>query len=262
MTSRRGGRTWIGPLIAVVVLALILGYLLIPGVLLYPPEPPPAAAPGPGDDLTLRRDINHSLEDRAKALREAVGQNVCRADGQLVLPDGTPLNGAGAEAGAGGAPGAEAGPSPKALLPPDPGALTVPPGAEAATTPSFQGSLVELLDKATALMVVEGEQAPSAAASSWRPGSRHQPPRRREATPDGLFVTNRSSGGVHSAPRTCTARGARVGRPDFAVLEVTVQRAATAGTREPHRAAGERGRRRLPGRDPRHRRELPGARER
>ena len=221
VTSRRGGRTWIGPLIAVVVLALILGYLLIPGVLLYPPEPPPAAAPGPGDDLTLRRDINHALEDRAKALREAVGQNVCRADGQLVLPDGTPLNGAGGEGGAGGAPGAKAGPSPNALVPPDPGALTVPPGAEAATTPSFQGSLVDLLDQATVLVVVAGEHGAIGSGFFVAPETvvtnRHVV---EGAAPDQLFVTNQKLGGLQPARIKDITASSTIGGPDFAVLEV------------------------------------------
>ncbi len=217
VTSRRSGRTWVGPLIAVVVLALILGYLLIPGVLLYPPEPPAAAAPGPGDDLALRRDINQALEDRARALREAVGQNVCRADGQLVLPDGTPLNGAGAN----GAPGAEPGPSSKALLPPDPGALTVPPSADAATTPSFQGSLVDLLDQATVLVVVAGEHGAIGSGFFVAPETvvtnRHVV---EGAAPDQIFVTNQKLGGLQPAHIKDITASSTIGGPDFAVLEV------------------------------------------
>ncbi len=219
VTSRRGGRTWVGPLIAVMVLALILGYLLIPGVLLYPPEPPAAAAPGPGDDLALRRDINRALEDRAKALREAVGQNVCRADGQLVLPDGTPIDGGGA--GPNGAPGAQSGPSSKALVPPDPGALTVPPGAEAATTPSFQGSLVDLLDQATVLVVVAGEHGAIGSGFFVAPETvvtnRHVV---EGAAPDQIFVTNQKLGGLQPARIKDITAASTIGGPDFAVLEV------------------------------------------
>jgi hypothetical protein len=153
VTSQRG-RPWLAPLIAVVVLALILVFLLIPGVLLYPAAPPPLATPGFDQDLALRRDINEALRERVEALRGAVEENVCRADGQLVLPDGrTPEGMTPLPDGETGGPG---GPSPQALLPPDPQEL-VPSDDGAAPDPPFTGSLVDLLDQSTVLVVVAAE---------------------------------------------------------------------------------------------------------
>jgi hypothetical protein len=118
------------------VLALILVFLLIPGVLLYPAAPPPLATPRLDQDLALRRDINEALRERVEALRGAVEENVCRADGQLVLPDGrTPDGMTPLPDGETDGPG---GPSPQALLPPDPQEL-VPPDDGAAPDPSFTG---------------------------------------------------------------------------------------------------------------------------
>jgi V8-like Glu-specific endopeptidase len=220
VTVRRAGRTWVAPLIAVVALALILAYLLIPGVLLYPLEPPIAAAVGPSDDLALRRDINGALEDRAQELREAVDQNVCRADGQLVRPDGSPLDGGGAGA-SGAGEGTPPGPSPKALLPPDPGALTVPPSAEAATTPAFEGSLVDLLDQATVLVVVAGERGAIGSGFFVAPQTvitnRHVV---EGGNPDQIFVTNQALGGLQPARIKDITASSEIGTPDYAVLEV------------------------------------------
>ena len=220
MTSQRG-RPWLAPLIAVLVLALILLFLLIPGVLLYAPEQPALATPGLDQDLALRRDINEALRERVEALRGAVEENVCRADGELVLPDGRTPDGLTPRAeGETGAPESPPERSPQALLPPDPQAL-VPPDDGAAPDPSFTGSLVDLLDQATVLVVVAAEDGAIGSGFFVAPNivvtNRHVV---EGAGPDQLFVTNQALGGLQPARILHITTSSDIGTPDYAVLEV------------------------------------------
>ena len=221
VTSQRAGRAWIGPLIAVVVLALILIFLLIPGVLLYPSQPIAEAGLGLNEDLALRRDINETLRERLDALRGAVAENVCRADGELVLPDGRrpdglPPGAAGEAAGPEGAPG----PSPQALLPPDPQQLVPPPDPAAPSQP-FTGSLVDLLDQATVLVVVAAENGGIGSGFFVAPQivvtNRHVI---EGAGADQVFVTNQTLGGLQPARILHRTTSSDIGSPDYAVLEV------------------------------------------
>ena len=240
--ERTAHRSWVPVAIACAVLALILIYLLVPGVLLYPEAPAPAAA-ALDDQARLQDEANRALQDRADALKRVLAQNSCAVTGEL-----QPI------------PGDGGAPSPGSLLPPPPTALAVPPSA-APGQQGFQGSLVELLDKATALIVAEGQEgtrigsgffvAPRMLVTNFHVVEK--------ATPDGLFVTNAALGGVKRAKVVQHTPDSEVGKPDFAVLEVDGTAALPQpGARDRARAPRQCGRRRLPGRDPRHRRELPG----
>ena len=201
--ERTAHRSWVPVAIACAVLALILIYLLVPGVLLYPEAPAPAAA-ALDDQARLQDEANRALQDRADALKRALAQNSCAVTGEL-----QPI------------PGDGGAPSPGSLLPPPPTALAVPPSA-APGQQGFQGSLVELLDKATALIVAEGQEgtrigsgffvAPRMLVTNFHVVEK--------ATPDGLFVTNAALGGVKRAKVVQHTPDSEVGKPDFAVLEV------------------------------------------
>ncbi len=134
------------PLIgAVVIAALVLIYLLLPGVLIYP-EKAVANVSDPATNPEVRKKTNDALRDRLAALRKAHEKNVCTADGDLILPSG--------ETPRGLVPG-EGGTTPipsKTLVPPDAADLKVPPAAPGAK--GLDGkSVLNLLDNTTALVV-------------------------------------------------------------------------------------------------------------
>lgn len=206
-------RPWLPVLAAVIVLALVLAYLLIPGTLLYPPQ---LAAEAPAADLDLRREANAALEERARQLRLALEQNACTAEGQLVAPGG-------------GGEGDSRPLAPERLLPPPVTALTPPPEATPGG-PAFDGSLVDLLDQTTALVIgVQGESDASIGsgffvAPKLLVTNRHVV---EHAKPDAIFVTNQALGGLSPARILHQTPDSEIGHPDYAVLEVP----AAAGMR-------------------------------
>lgn len=133
----RRGRPWLPVLIACVVAGLALILLLIPGVLLYPERE--ARTVDSSELLDIQRDNNEALEERIDKLKKLLDSNVCVAEEGLLIPgeDGSliPIP-----------------PVDQANLPelPDNTQVpeeSVPEGVE------FQGSLVELLDQSTVLVI-------------------------------------------------------------------------------------------------------------
>ncbi len=114
-------RPWLGVLIAVIVSALVLVFLLLPGVLLHPPQP---VAEEPRDfdrEIALQQDINRALEEQIRNTEIALEMGVCRADdASLVLP---------------GMPGHPMTPAPGQALPPAQGQ----PGGTGPALPPAQG---------------------------------------------------------------------------------------------------------------------------
>ncbi|MEO1775554.1 MAG: trypsin-like peptidase domain-containing protein [Pseudomonadota bacterium] len=161
--ERSGGGAWrwvpLGILLTVATGVLI--WLLIPGTLLYPPQPAARVV----DDEQARiiaAEANRALEERAEELRRAINGAVCTPEGDLVLPGGaTPENlTPGARAAAGEDP-VEANPGP-ALIPPNPARIRVPdedapPPAEGETAePQSLPTLLTHLEARTALVLVNG----------------------------------------------------------------------------------------------------------
>jgi S1-C subfamily serine protease len=213
-------RPWLPVLLAVIVLLLVLAYLALPGVLLYPAAPVTLVG-GLGEDPAVRREINEALQQRVDALRQALEQNVCSVEGDLLLPGGrtpggmTPLPPE--QRGTGPLPFA-----PDALVPPPAAALTVPPGS-VPNTQSFQGSLVDLLDQGVALVVALGEGDNASVGSGFFVAPKTLVTNLHvveDARPDAIFVTNPSLGGLKPARLLYRTPDAQIGRPDFAVLEV------------------------------------------
>lgn len=131
-------RPWLAPAIACLIAAIVLLFLLIPGVLRYPvaAAPPPVPYTPPS---SAQRDNNRTMEERVASLRRLLDARVCVADGAYRVPDG---------------PGSAAvTPQDRAALPPPVAAQTpVPPQSLPEGRP-FTGSLLDLLDQATVLVL-------------------------------------------------------------------------------------------------------------
>ena len=82
--GHRRGHGWLPVAIACLVAALVLLYILLPGVLIYPPEPDLVL--DDGQALALQRDINQTLEERRRALEEELEGNACTIQGELLPP--------------------------------------------------------------------------------------------------------------------------------------------------------------------------------
>lgn len=213
--SGRRGHGWLPVAIACLVAALVLLYILLPGVLIYPPER--GVVLDDGQALALQRDINQTLEERRRALEEALEGSACTIQGEL-LPPGP---------GDTRAPGDRAVPiSPRELVAPSPSQLAVP------ERPSTQGqqpgpaptrTLADLLDAATVLVI-----APSADQQNLSTGTGFFIAPNTVVTNshvvDGagqdIFVTSEALGEVHPARLVISTGPPEIGRPDFAILQV------------------------------------------
>ena len=167
---RLWSRPWFPVLIACVLALVVLAFLLLPGVLMYPDRPVVSV----GNDeaaLAAQRATNQALEERIGVLERVLDAAVCRAPDGFVLPEGglPPMPGL-----PGGLPSTV---PPQTLLPPLPERTMIAPpagatqGPEAAAGPGGvatdgaaagaptdgaqrQGaSLTDLLDAATVLVI-------------------------------------------------------------------------------------------------------------
>lgn len=241
-------RPWLPVLIAVILATAVLLFLLLPGVLLYPEEPV-AEEPDLDALIALQRQINESLEEQISIAEAALAEGVCTVrdprgglpgsvipllPGQLpnVLPQ-PPAIAPGDEASAVPlepvvvptpeiVPGPQPPPAtPSDLLPPQPEATIVPPAALPADT-QFAGTLVDLLDQTTALVIAEGSEelgvgsgffvAPELLVTNLHVVE--------NAPPGGLWVTNQALGRVQPAEIVYRTENSNVGSPDYAVLRV------------------------------------------
>jgi S1-C subfamily serine protease len=149
----------LAPLAILLALSLAtLIWLLWPGTRIFPT----AAAPPPrlvesAEAARVLGEVNASLEERVRALREAVEGAVCTDDGTLLLPDGRTPEGLTPPAGGWTADAAEApaAADPAALAPPAPErvALPAPAGVEAGAEP---GTLLQALEAQTVMVLAMG----------------------------------------------------------------------------------------------------------
>lgn len=207
-------RPWRAPAILCAVAALVLVLLLIPGVLTYPAQAPASLA----IDAETRRQSNQALEERVANLRRLVDSRVCVSDDgfQRSLPP--------ASAPQDRPPALT--PDELSILPQRPLSQTpVPP--DAAGTPASGGSLLDLVDQATVLVLQS-----DAAGNLQGMGTGF-------LVAPGRIMTNRHvTGGpgnrIHIASQTFGVLEAQVlaststdtpGSPDFALLSVN----STAG---------------------------------
>ena len=209
--GRRHGHAWLPVAIACLVAALVLLYILLPGVLVYPPEQ--ELALDDGQALALQRDVNQALEERRRALEEALEGNACTIQGELLPgpgdPSGDPITPI----------------SPQQLVAPPPSQLAVPEPAGEGQPPSAAPArtLADLLDAATVLVI-----APSADQQSLSTGTGFFVGPNTIVTnshvvdaagPD-IFVTSEALHEVHPARLMGSTGPPEIGRPDFAILQV------------------------------------------
>ncbi|WP_029011516.1 S1 family peptidase [Niveispirillum irakense] len=192
-------RSWLAPLVALVIALVVLLILLIPGVLVYP-DPGVAVRSGPAVSPDAVADSNRALADRIAELRRLLDARVCVAEaGKYQLPDGSTA---------------------PAMPPP---ALSAVPDQVTPEGQPFAGSLLDLLDRSTVLVlqvgpdesllgngtgiyVAQGAVLTNQHVVAGPPGSR-------------LIVVGRT-GGVSEATVRGTTRGSEAGEPDFALLAV------------------------------------------
>ena len=229
--ERAGGRPWLPVLIATVVAAIVLLALLLPGVLLYPPTPVADEEPDLDALIALQRETNRSLEEQIRAAELMLEQGICRVeDSTLILPgqSGAPAlpirPGQPTIADPGAAPGTPGGGAvtPDSLLPLEPEATLVPPAARPVQEP-FDGSLVDLLDATTALVIaLKPEQLGIGSGFFVAPGllvtSLHVVD---GAVPERVFVTNRTLGRLQQVDVVHRTEAVAIGEPDFAILRVS-----------------------------------------
>ncbi|MBF0304853.1 MAG: trypsin-like peptidase domain-containing protein [Alphaproteobacteria bacterium] len=118
---------------------MVLLFLLIPGVLRYPGTEGARALPV----ATPHQEINSALEERIATLQGLLDGGICVRDGTYALP------------GDDSSPGPELAALPPALAQSPAGPEALPEGSE------FAGSLLDLIDQATTLVLVAGPQGES-----------------------------------------------------------------------------------------------------
>ena len=228
-------RPWLPVLAAVTLSVLVLLFLLLPGVLLYP-EAPAQEEPDVAALIDLQRQVNASLEEQIRIAEAALEQGVCTVEGPLpsllapivpqVGPDGEieaiPSRLPPAQPQIVDEPAPEAAADePADLIPPQPEATVVPPAA-LPDQPDFEGTLVDLLDQTTALVIAERPDE-LGVGSGFFIGPETLITNLHvveNARPDGLWVTNEALGGVQRAELVHRTATSDVLSPDYAVLRV------------------------------------------
>lgn len=202
-------RPWLPAAVVTLVAVIVLLILVIPGVLRYPPPAPPPPVPDQ-TAIDAQRQSNRALEDRIASLRRLLDAGVCVADGTFQIPPN--------------APGAQSlAPEDRAAIPPPPPERTPAPAAPAADGQPFNGSLLDLLDRSTVLVLqtdAQGKMIGSGTGFIVAPGkiltNRHVV---EGAVGNRLHVVSRAVG---AAPARVIAESPAgdPGSPDFALLGI------------------------------------------
>lgn len=212
---------WLPLVLLLLLFGGALAWLLIPGNRIFADDGPQPVVTD-AETLLAAREINRALQARLDDLDEALEGAVCRADGTLLMPDGLTIEG---------------------LLPPDfdQGAAqggqvlradvtpTLPPAPERVVLPSQDGqitdtsSLLEHIDARTAMVLVGTVQGMSAGTGFFvgpdlMVTNFHVI---EGATPENIFVTNKSMGGLQRIEVLKTLGPMREVGADFALLRVT-----------------------------------------
>lgn len=213
------GRPWLPVLIAAIVAALVLLYLSLPYTLLYPVDRVVVERAQP--DVAALRQSNAALEEEIARLEAALADNACYGDGLILGPDGRPIPGLTLP------PEQSLRPEDGTALPAPPSRTLVPPDQRPPAGP-FEGTLVDLLDQATALVLVDSPRTGTGFGSGFfvAPGllvTNHHVV--APAAGGQIWVGSQSLGGMHPA-RLVQAEGGNIGGTDFALLEVPEAAAA------------------------------------
>lgn len=218
----RTTQPWRPVMIATLVAAAMLVFLLLPGVLMHLDARVADAPPVDDRALAMKRASNDALEQEIARLERAVGAGICSRDGELTLPpdervamppgpDGTP------------APSSPDAPALALKPPPAPEVTPVPPETRPDDAP-FAGTLVDLLEASTLFILgfnPETESvsfgtgfviAPGVVVTNWHV----------VMNAPKIVAGNKTLGAMKPA-RVVHSSGPgepQFGGPDFAVLEV------------------------------------------
>jgi S1-C subfamily serine protease len=219
--DRRRGRGWIPVAIACAVAALVLTYLLLPGVLIYPPESAGLALDD-SEALALQRDINDALDQRRRELEQALEGNACTIQGELLPPGPADAT----DAGPDGQGPATRQISPRELVAPPPSQLAVPEPQDTESPAGPQQptrTLADLLDAATVLVLAPGADQESLSTGTGffiAPNTIITNFHVVEGAGPDIFVTSEALREVHPARLVQTTGSSEIGTADFAILEV------------------------------------------
>lgn len=214
---------WLPLVILLVLAGLILIWLLLPGTRIFPAHDARQAIETESA-AALAQSVNEGLRERLAELRLAKEGAMCRADGELILPDGMTVDGmlppatGAAPVAAGSAAPASAAP----VLPPDPSRVQIPDSGAIGGTGDGDISLLELIEARTVMVIAEGSDntgtgtgffiAPDLVITNHHVVA--------EAGAAGLFVTNRALGTLHPAELLKAAGPFEQVGADFALLRV------------------------------------------
>ncbi|MDX1400974.1 MAG: serine protease [Kiloniellales bacterium] len=201
-------RPWLPVTLAVIVAALLLLFFLIPGVLLYPERQ--GLFTSSEEELNAQREINRSIEEQIARLKRELEEGVCVWDGQFWLqppppyPDNIPPA-----------------PRPSQNLPP--AAPNATPLQETALPPGTDssGSLLDLLDQSTVLILASGEEGFNIGSGFVvAPGkiltNSHVIGGSDSAQ---VAIANQRLGQVREARITAITPTSDIGQPDYALLD-------------------------------------------
>lgn len=204
---RGARRPWLPLAIACAIAFVILLILLIPGILRYPAESSIISD-------RARAATNDALERRIETLRSLMEDGLCVADGNYALPgesEGDPLRAV-----------------PRddiwALPPVLPGRVTPQPDALPEDSAFTGGSLLELIDSATVIVLRQSETS-LGSGTGFFVSPRHILTNRHvtdSARAGQLVVSSRALGAPVPARLLAETPPGAPGGPDFALLEVDI----------------------------------------
>lgn len=237
----RRDRPWLGPAIASAIAFLVLLFLLIPGILLYP-EASEANAVSDAD-LEAQRAHNDALEARILALQGVLETGVCIADGQYQVP---PVYGPNGEILGSEEERQRQQSSLDEVLPPPPSRqpVPVPEGSDAegasaepgSAGPADTHSLLNQIDAATVLVVSQ-----TGHGTGFFIDPTHILTNRHVANGEvgsQVYVASGALGQVREAViKASTPANTDMGEPDFALLELV---SGSGSTQLPLAATPER----------------------
>jgi S1-C subfamily serine protease len=212
-------RPWFPVALAAGIALLVLVWLYIPGVLVFPQWPQTVPATGVMADerqIALQREHNQALRKQIEAARKLLDGKVCVQDGALHLPKS----------------GGESGQDALRPVKPEEGGWLMPRAPEdiraraaLPSEPAIEGTLTEVLDKATVLVIVpeKGLGTGFFVSPDKLITNRHVV---AEAS-SGVFVTNKILGSaVPARVVAMSEQSPDTGGPDFAMLQIETQRHA------------------------------------
>lgn len=202
-----------------------LVWLLVPGTRIFPVAPPPVLVADAQAERILA-EVNQSLEERLRTLREAVNGAVCTAEGVLLMPDGRTAEGLAPPVLGDGSntPEAPQQGSASALVPPDPSRIDVP---RPTTDPAAQAETATLLqiieDQTVLVLAMAGENSGTGSGFFVAPDlvvTNHHVV--VNAIQGGqVLVTNRKLGRVHEAEVLATLGPLEEMGGDYALLRIS-----------------------------------------